>query len=209
MQVWVVSVSHEFSTRMARNVDLSRRTLKTISWNGALPAFCAWIVIIRSRKIWTGPGKSSSCRSPASWWRINIGFAFGWDFFAVNFLLNIDGIMAEDIFFSGLLFFLVRPFFFRMIFEIILDNTVKNGVPDSSGHVLSASDAQGLFGLDQLSETGTAKSMITGLDTHRNVHDLEAEGTCDLLFNRTGQTVFPSFTLLLLFFLFLSLIFCL
>jgi hypothetical protein len=117
--------------------------------------------------------------------------------------------MAEDIFFSGLLFFLVRPFFFRMSFEIIFDNTVKNGVPDSSGHVLSASDTLGLFGLDQFSETGTAKSMITGLDTDRNVHDLEAKGTCDLLFNRTGQTVFPSFALLLLFFLFFFLFFCL
>lgn len=117
--------------------------------------------------------------------------------------------MAEDIFFSGLLFFLVRPFFFRMSFKIILNNTVKNGVPDSSGHVLSASDAQGLFGLDELSEAGTAKSMITGLDTHRNVHDLEAEGTCDLLFDRTGQTVFPSFALLLLFFIFLFLFVCL
>ncbi len=101
----------------------------------------------------------------------------------MNFLLNIDGIMAEDIFFFCLLLFLVRPFFFRMSFEIIFDNTVKNGVPDSGGHVLSASDTLWLFGLDQLSETGTAKSMITGLDTDRNVHDLEAEGTCDLLFN--------------------------
>ena len=189
---------------MAGNVYLGRWALETVSGVGALPAFFAWIFIVRGRKV-----RSCSCKSASSrsWWRIDYSFAFGWNLFAVYPLLNIDGVMSKDIFFPCFLFLFIRSFLFRMIFEVILNDTVKNWVSDSRCHVFSASYALGLFGLYELSKASATEPMVAGLNTDRDVHDFETKWASNLLFDRTGQTVLFGLGLLLPFLLLLF--FCL
>ena len=185
---------------MTGYVDLSWWTPESVSCICALPALLVWILIVRGRKVRSCSRKSASSWS---WWWVDYRFAFSWNLFTIYSLLNVDRIMAEYIFFPGFLFLFIGPFLLRMSLEVIFDDTVKNRVSDSGCHVFSASNALGLFGLDELSQTGATKSMITRLNAHWNVHDFETKWASDLLFDWTRQTVLFGLGLLLLFLLLL------
>lgn len=113
--------------------------------------------------------------------------------------------MSKNVFISCLLFFLITSFLFGMRFEVIFNNTVKNRISYSCRNIFSTSNALLFFGLYQLSQTCSTKSMIARLYTYWNVHDLITKRTSDLLFEFAGKAV-NFFLLIFLLFLFL---FCL
>lgn len=174
----------------------------------ALSALLAWAFIVRGRKIWASSHKaSSSWFSGTSWWRrVDNSFCFSSNLFAVDSLFDINRIMSENIFISCLLFFLVTSFLFRMGFKIILNDTVKYWISYSCCNIFSTGYALLFFGLYQVGQTCSTKSMITRLYTYWNVHNFITKRASDLLFEFTGKTVSFAFLLLLFFLLLLCLL---
>jgi hypothetical protein len=101
----------------------------------------------------------------------------------MNFFLDVDRVVSENIFAFSLLFFFFGSFLIFMGFEIVLNNAVENDIPYPGGHIFSAGDALLLFSVDQISQAGPTKSMITGLNTDWNIHDFITKSTGYLLFD--------------------------
>lgn len=145
----IISVRHKFRASVALDMKLGRWAFESISFMHTLPAFFAWTFIIRSRKIRSSSSECSTSWFSSSWWRwVNNGFCFSSYFFTMDSLLNINWIMAKNVFISCLLFFFITSFFFRMRFEVILDDTVKDGISNSCGDILTASNTLLFFGHD-------------------------------------------------------------
>lgn len=79
-------------------------------------------------------------------------------------------------------FILILPELIGMRSKVLINDGIKASVPSRTLHLPSADYALILLADHQLSQTGPAESVITGLDADRKDHDLEAVTTGYLLF---------------------------
>lgn len=87
--------------------------------------------------------------------------------------------MSEDI---GLLV-LVSSCFFGMRSKEIINYFIETWVFSSCDHLLSANDASIYLFLDEVGQTGSAKSVIAWLNADRKDHYIAAKRTCDIFFD--------------------------
>jgi hypothetical protein len=90
--------------------------------------------------------------------------------------------------------------------EVFIDDGIETGIASRSLHLSPTNDALILLLTDQLSETGSAESVVAGLNTHWKDHYLKTVAAGYLLLQRYEKVV-PAlmhlfFALLLLFSLF-------
>jgi hypothetical protein len=90
--------------------------------------------------------------------------------------------------------------------EVFIDDGIETGIASSSFHLSPTNDALILLLTDQLSEAGSAESVVAGLNNHWKDHYFKTVAACYLLFQRYEKVV-PAlmqlfFALLLLFSLF-------
>ena len=112
----------------------------------------------------------------------------------------ISGLKCKYIFLIHFLYLFRIPFLFRIVWEEIINNTVKRRIFNSSFYLFSARDTLSFFAFDKLSKTSSTKSMIAWLNTNWIMHDLEAKCTSNCIFDILSK--FTLFIVLLFFLLF-------
>lgn len=159
-------------------MDLSRGTLKTIANSHTLSTFFP-IVIIRGTEVRSHSGSSTSS-SPGSRF---FNFCLYGNLFAVNSLLNIDGIKTKDVFLFEFFFLFRVSFFARVAFEVIINDAGKGCISYCCCDLFSALNTSIFFAVDEFSEAPSTEPMVARLDCDRNGHDFVAKRASDLIFD--------------------------
>jgi hypothetical protein len=142
MKFSITSISHQFTTSKASNMFLSGSTLKTISSCHTLST--SYLILIWSTKITSSSTKCSSTSSSnrSSYWLL---WCFLFNRFASDMLYYISWIKSKNIFFIHLLKIIWISFIFRVIFQKILNDTIKRCIFNSSSNLFSTFYTISLF----------------------------------------------------------------
>jgi hypothetical protein len=116
----------------------------------------------------------------------------------VDAFVDVDGVEAEDVLGLELFLLLGVALLLGMALEVVVDDAGEGGIPYGSSDFLSALNASVFLVVDQLSEAAPAETMVAGLHSYGDGHDLIAEGAGDLVLDGLGEVTGRVLLLLLL-----------